>query len=150
LTPLSVIDSDHSAALSGRVDCMRVLIEKGAAVDPANHNYITPIMYALIRRHYEAVKLLLRHGAIVASSSKKNFGSPLLQACKICDYDTLQMILAQPNIQHHLEDEDKVSTHTYQFISSTPSDYYLGIHSIVGCYSRRKHRLYQSISSSWC
>lgn len=101
------IDGDsslHIASLNGHIDCMNFLISKGSSVNTINHHDATPITYALVRRHYDAVKLLIQSGASTRKTSRRKGSSPLLMACKICDYETLKMILSQGQVD--LEEED--------------------------------------------
>ena len=48
----------HTAAAAGNAATLRLLIERGAAVDATNDFLRTPLHYAAIAGHYEVVKLL--------------------------------------------------------------------------------------------
>ena len=92
------VDGDnalHIASLNGRLECMTFLIENKADVNCLNHRGETPVAYALVKKHYNAVRILIQNGASIKKDARKSGTSPLLLACKICDYKTLKMILSQ-------------------------------------------------------
>ncbi len=60
LTPMVI------AARNGNVEILKMLMEAGARVDPANTKF-SPLRLAADRGHHEVVQMLLRHGAAVDS-----------------------------------------------------------------------------------
>ncbi|TVU27279.1 hypothetical protein EJB05_29880 [Eragrostis curvula] len=73
LTPL------HVAALNGHCDAVKLLLSKGAPVDPLANN-ITPLHFALAGDHHQAVAILLDHGANPNKMNQSPY-SPLTAAC---------------------------------------------------------------------
>ncbi len=53
----------HLAALYGRTDLCRALLEAGASVDQLGDSLHTALMLACQEEHFETVRLLLEHGA---------------------------------------------------------------------------------------
>ena len=51
------------AAMSDRIEVMKVLLENGADPNIVDKNLYSPLMVASIRNNYEIVKLLVEHGA---------------------------------------------------------------------------------------
>ena len=53
------------AAREGCIDCMRVMLEKGADIDLADPDGTTPLILALLNRNYNAARFLIGAGADV-------------------------------------------------------------------------------------
>ena len=53
----------HLCADRGHVDCLSILIKKGANVDASDDDGITPLQAAVISGHVDACRLLLDAGA---------------------------------------------------------------------------------------
>ncbi|HEY8521168.1 MAG TPA: ankyrin repeat domain-containing protein [Gammaproteobacteria bacterium] len=51
------------AARQGCVECARILLDAGAAVDMTDPDGITPLLMALLNAHFDTAKLLLERGA---------------------------------------------------------------------------------------
>lgn len=77
------------AALRGRVDAMKALIERGAQVDRAGW---TPLHYAASGPSAEAVALLLARGASV-NARAPNGNTPLMQAARYGSEDSVRLLL---------------------------------------------------------
>lgn len=77
------------AALRGRVDAMKALIERGAQVDRAGW---APLHYAASGPSAEAVALLLARGASV-NARAPNGNTPLMQAARYGSEDSVRLLL---------------------------------------------------------
>lgn len=77
------------AALRGRVEAMRTLIERGAQVDRSGW---TPLHYAASGPSADAVALLLARGAIVDARAP-NGNTPLMQAARYGSEDSVRLLL---------------------------------------------------------
>lgn len=62
-----LIVSIHQAALEGRTDLVKRLLDEGVGADIADEDGRTPLMYAAFNGHNEIIKLLLDQGAKVNS-----------------------------------------------------------------------------------
>ena len=79
------------AALKGRVDWMRALLERGAAVDRPGW---TPLHYAASGPEPKAVALLLDKGAAIESLSP-NRTTPLMMAARYGAIDSADLLLSR-------------------------------------------------------
>uniref|UniRef100_A0A0C3UG35 Uncharacterized protein n=1 Tax=Guillardia theta (strain CCMP2712) TaxID=905079 RepID=A0A0C3UG35_GUITC len=61
--------------------CVKILIQRGADVDLADNEGITPLHYAALSQSFANLKLLLEAGAQINSYDKVNGCSPLHDAC---------------------------------------------------------------------
>ena len=73
-TPLLV------ASQTGEIDCVRLMIAAGAAVNQADSDGFTPLCIACQNGHLECARLLLEAGAAV-SQAKEDGATPLVIAC---------------------------------------------------------------------
>ena len=62
----------HNAAWNNSVSVLKILTAKGAAIDAKDKNGLTPLVYASMQGHEEAVFLLLKTGADMNSTSIHN------------------------------------------------------------------------------
>ena len=70
----------HLAALSGRAECVAVLLRHGAELDVKNKKAVTPLIYATSRGHVHASLVLVRAGASL--THKDGFGATALSCAK--------------------------------------------------------------------
>lgn len=70
-----------SAALDGRTETVKELIDLGADVNARTHEGRTPLMFAVINMHAATVKTLLKFGADVNAQSDAGFTPLILAAC---------------------------------------------------------------------
>jgi uncharacterized protein len=90
------------AALKGRVDWMRRLLARGAAVDRAGWS---PLHYAAAGPGTAAVQLLLEQGAALDARSP-NGTTPLMMAARYGSEDAARLLLARgadPRLKNELE-----------------------------------------------
>ena len=67
------------AALEGRVDCVKELLDAGADVNHKNKDQDTALLLAAPKGHADIVKILLSAGAKI-NAGDKNDSSPLMIA----------------------------------------------------------------------
>ncbi len=83
----------HYAALSGRLDVVKVLIEQeDIFIDATDNEGNTPLMLALKERHIQVAKLLIESGAII-NIRNNNGDTPLHFAVLIGDAELVRMML---------------------------------------------------------
>ena len=73
------------AAMSDRIDVMKVLLENGADPNIVDKNLFSPLMVASLHNNYDIVKLLLDYGAKV--DLKNTIGTTALNLAKNLDED---------------------------------------------------------------
>ena len=66
----------HLACQKGKVDVVRLLLDKGAAVDRADKDGATPLWIACCKGHVDVVRLLLDKGAVVHTQNHSPSSSP--------------------------------------------------------------------------
>ena len=94
----------HEAAQFNRLDEVKLLLEKGAAINAANNVGITPLHLAALAGHTDIVALLLAHKADV--KAKDVFGlTPLHCAAQYGHVSTMVMLL-----NHGADIESKTNT----------------------------------------
>ena len=71
----------YIACEMGQHECVRLLLEAGAAVDQAPNDGTTPLFVACQNNHLECARLLLAVGASVAQAAD-NGATPLYIACQ--------------------------------------------------------------------
>ncbi|EAY04931.1 hypothetical protein TVAG_039830 [Trichomonas vaginalis G3] len=69
----------HTAVRHGRVDCLNILLEKGAKVNGADSLGCTPLHWAALRRKSQIMSILLDHGTIVNIEDPKVFQPQILE-----------------------------------------------------------------------
>ncbi|KAF0698896.1 hypothetical protein As57867_010456, partial [Aphanomyces stellatus] len=85
----------HMAATKGKVDVLKLLLDRGALVDMAageNNDCNTPLMMACRHGHHEAVKFLFDRGAKLSMTNKNN-NTPLLVALAASHQDVALYLL---------------------------------------------------------
>ena len=83
----------HEAAQFNRLDKVKLLLEKGAAINAANNVGITPLHLAALAGHTDMVTLLLAHNADV--KAKDTFGlTPLHCAAQYGHVDIINVLFA--------------------------------------------------------
>lgn len=55
----------HHAAYAGSLECVRLLLTRGAAVNLRSEKHLTPLLIAAALGHHDVVDCLLRQGAAV-------------------------------------------------------------------------------------
>ncbi|KAM4828770.1 ankyrin repeat domain-containing protein 16 isoform 1-T1 [Thomomys bottae] len=65
----------HEAASMGHRDCVRYLLERGAAVDCLKKGDWTPLMMACTRKNLEVIQVLVEHGANPLLKNKDGWNS---------------------------------------------------------------------------
>jgi len=81
------------AAENGRIEVVRLLLEKGADVNKHNEGGETPLHYATRGGHIEAMTILLDHGADV-SAKGTGCGTPLQWAARSGQTKAAELLLA--------------------------------------------------------
>ena len=80
------------AAQNGRLEVVRLLLEKGAAVDARSNEGATPLIHAATKGRLEVVRLLLEKGAAV--NAKGNDGlTPLIAAARKGHLEVVRLLL---------------------------------------------------------
>ncbi len=84
----------HIAAGYGRVDIIRLLLQKGADIHAKDRYGVTPLHYAVLKKQHQALVELLRRGANVNDAS---FGglTPLHLAARIDDTVAINILLSR-------------------------------------------------------
>ena len=106
----------YSASCNGDLPQISLLISLGASVNtatkvnglyeafkPAKHGHLSPLAGAATYSQFEAVKLLISHGADVNPHVNHSSSSPLHQACRANDVEMVRLLLsadAQVNVQN--------------------------------------------------
>jgi ankyrin repeat protein len=80
------------AAEKGRLEVMKLLLNKGAAIDAATVFGETPLSRAAGAGQFEAVKLLLDNGAVVDSKDCLS-STPLVSAAQNGHYEVVKLLL---------------------------------------------------------
>lgn len=84
----------HSAAVSGNVELVSLLLSKGAKVDSRSDHNVTPLMDACRNGKTGVAQLLLDKGADVNAASKKGW-SPLMWAAEGGYIELVRLLLAK-------------------------------------------------------
>ena len=82
----------HKAASEGKVEIVRLLLEKGAAVDPLMDGNISPLFQAAYKGHADVVRLLLEHNAEI-NRVTNNQRTPLHAAAYEGNLDVVEVLL---------------------------------------------------------
>jgi ankyrin repeat protein len=80
------------AALDGKTERVKELIDQGADINQRDDNDRTGLMFAVINMHFETMKVLLEHGADVNAKSQQG-GTPLMAAALAGDLRMVQALL---------------------------------------------------------
>jgi uncharacterized protein len=80
------------AALDGKTETVRELIDQGADVNQRDDNGRTALMFAVVNMHYDTMKVLLEFGADVNAKSKQG-GTALMAAALAGDLRMVQALL---------------------------------------------------------
>ena len=83
----------HLACEKGKVDVVRLLLDKGAAVDRADKDGATPLWIACQKGHVDAARLLLEKGA-EADRARADGTTPLGMACRYEHGDVEELLRA--------------------------------------------------------
>jgi uncharacterized protein len=83
----------YEAALRGRVDSLRELIDAGADVNVQNENGYTPLMAAAHDGRLECIKLLIERGADVNRQDESGF-TALTNAVQHSNEQTVQLLIS--------------------------------------------------------
>lgn len=115
----------HTAARHARIECLNMLLEKGAKVNGADSLGCTPLHWSGLRRKPQVMSILLEHEAIVNVEDPKIFQPQLLEpdlgwtalhvAVEGPGYDTVRMLLEQGAIQSKKWD-GRTPLHTALFL----------------------------------
>jgi ankyrin repeat protein len=76
------------------VQAAKLLLDRGATVDAADGEGVTPLVLAAYRGHTDVVKLLLERGAFVNAQEKRNGLSSLSHAVGRGDRELVAVLLA--------------------------------------------------------
>ncbi|KAF5828551.1 ankyrin repeat-containing domain protein [Dunaliella salina] len=82
----------YTASFKGHREVVRLLLDKGAAVDKENNGGFTPLYVASNNGHLDAVRLLLQRGAAV-NKANNNGATPLYIASQKGRLDVAHMLL---------------------------------------------------------
>lgn len=66
------------AALSGNIECLKILLDNGAKIETTGKMRMTPLICAASKGHLEAVKYLLENGAKINAKDKLKRNSLIL------------------------------------------------------------------------
>ena len=80
------------ASLTGHIEIVRMLLEKGAQVDREDRQGVTPLYGAAGKGHVEVARLLIQRGADINHSTKKG-DTPLLFAAFANHIEIVRMLL---------------------------------------------------------
>lgn len=90
----------HFAAQSGRMEIMKILLEKGADIEARAAGRVTPLYLAAVRGQVNAAALLLSNGAVVDVENRSGL-TPLYAAAQRGDVPMVSCLLkAGANINH--------------------------------------------------
>ncbi|KAI1173785.1 ankyrin repeat-containing domain protein [Nemania sp. FL0916] len=84
----------HYAALVGKLDLCRVILEKGASVDAREDHDFTPLMFAAMRGQLETCNLLLDFGADINADAYKG-RTALSEACAYGGSETTELLISK-------------------------------------------------------
>ena len=100
------------AASFNHVNVIKVLIEKGAKIDPSNKTNFTPFLKAVRHGKTKAAKCLLESGAQL-SACEEAMRTCLHLAVKYQHLDTLRMLLAESDdsLLHRVDKDMKIALH---------------------------------------
>jgi len=85
----------HICCKKGNKELTEILIEKGANVNVTNHHGITPLHIALLERHIECAKVLLKSNQIVVDARDSSGITPLMLAATAGWLEGIQLILSK-------------------------------------------------------
>ncbi|CAF0864445.1 unnamed protein product [Didymodactylos carnosus] len=109
-TPLMI------AVSTGRLDIVRMLLEKNVDVDQQNVAGARPLHYACSKNYYDArnniAKLLLEHDADVNGTDKYQ-QTPLDRACSKRNFKIVELLLKDPKCDLSLHKECENENHTH-------------------------------------
>jgi ankyrin repeat protein len=84
----------HVAAANGRRDILELLLDYGADVNAEMEGDYTPLVIAILLKHYEIARLLIHEGANVNSRSR-NGKTPMHYAVKTKQIEVVQLLLGK-------------------------------------------------------
>lgn len=89
----------HEAALIGHLECIKLILKKGAEVDCRTFEEQTPLMFACKRGHTACVKYLLKKGADPNSETLEGF-TPLWEATQTSPKCINALLKAGADVNH--------------------------------------------------
>jgi hypothetical protein len=95
----------HAVAEAGHAEILRLLVENGTPVDAETRSGETPLSFAALHGHAQAVEALLRAGARVDSKEGRWGWTPLMRAAMRGHSDVVRVLL-KAGADRHLRDSD--------------------------------------------
>ena len=96
----------HIAAKLGKIDLCKFLLERKARVNQLDNKGDSPLLYAIINRHFEVFKFLIENRAKVNVTNYKG-KSALYLSCELGNLDMVQYLVekkADPLFRHRIDE----------------------------------------------
>eukprot|EP01117_Protostelium_nocturnum_P001259 TRINITY_DN1157_c0_g1_i1.p1 TRINITY_DN1157_c0_g1~~TRINITY_DN1157_c0_g1_i1.p1 ORF type:complete len:1157 (+),score=243.01 TRINITY_DN1157_c0_g1_i1:169-3639(+) len=112
---INIIDDNgaaplHNAAFRGHSNCVKLMLNAGAIVNPVESGQTTPLHHAAFGGHVECVSMLISHGAEVGSQDGEG-ATPLHKSSFMGKIDAMQSLLEHGADLSIQDEEGSTSLH---------------------------------------